>query len=257
MQLYPEKNKMGAINLVKRTVRENGFFGLYRGYSALLMFSVPKNYTRFYGYQFAQKNIFTEKNRKNNFMCGLFAGCCEATLVVTPQETLKTKLVHDKLQETPKFKNLFHGISTIVKENGLGGLYKGYAATLMKQSTNQGVRFVVYTDTAKKLKEYISYKVVCDLIAGGFAGFCSTMFNNPVDVIKTKMQGVDAHKYNGFMDCGRQIMATTGPMGFYSGVGPRLCRVILDVALTFTIYGAIKRQIQSMMMGLRGQSNDN
>jgi len=53
MQLYPEKNKMGAINLVKSTVRENGFFGLYRGYSALLMFSVPKNYTRFYGYQFA------------------------------------------------------------------------------------------------------------------------------------------------------------------------------------------------------------
>lgn len=40
-----------------------------------------------------------------------------------------------------------------------------------------------------------------DLIAGGFAGFCSVMANNPIDVIKTRMQGVQAAQYNGFMDC--------------------------------------------------------
>ena len=45
--------------------------------------------------------------------------------------------------------------------------------------------------------------MLVDFSAGVFAGFCSTMGNNPVDVIKTKMQGVDAHKYNGFMDCGK------------------------------------------------------
>ena len=55
------------------------------------------------------------------------------------------------MQETPKYRNLFHGIQTIVGETGVGGLYKGYAATLMKQSSNQGVRFVVYTDSAKYL----------------------------------------------------------------------------------------------------------
>jgi hypothetical protein len=30
-------------------------------------------------------------------------------------------------------------------------------------------------------------KILVDLFAGGFAGFCSVMFNNPIDVIKTKM----------------------------------------------------------------------
>jgi solute carrier family 25 citrate transporter 1 len=70
------------------------------------------------------------------------------------------------------------------------------------------VRFVVYTDTAQFLQNYISYKVLSDLIAGGFAGFCSVMANNPVDVIKTRMQGVQASQYNGFLDCGRQIMMT-------------------------------------------------
>lgn len=109
---------MGAINVVKSTIKETGFFGLYRGYSALLLFSIPKNYVRFGAYQVAQNQIFTKKGQLDNFKCGLFAGAMEATFVVTPQETLKTKLVHDKLQETPKYRNLFHGISQIVKETG-------------------------------------------------------------------------------------------------------------------------------------------
>ena len=50
MQLYPDKNRMGLTGVAKHTIRENGFFGLYKGYSALLLFSVPKNYARFYGY---------------------------------------------------------------------------------------------------------------------------------------------------------------------------------------------------------------
>jgi solute carrier family 25 citrate transporter 1 len=53
------------------------------------------------------------------------------------------------------------------------------------------------------LQQYISTKVLSDLLAGGFAGFCSVMANNPVDVIKTKMQGVDAQRYAGFLDCGK------------------------------------------------------
>lgn len=85
--------------------------------------------------------------------------------------------------------------------------------------------------------------MICDLIAGGFAGFCSVMANNPVDVIKTRMQGVDAGKYSGVLDCGREILAKDGFTGFYSGAKPRLARVILDVALTFSIFGILKRKI--------------
>jgi hypothetical protein len=39
------------------------------------------------------------------------------------------------------------------------------------------------------------------------------------------------------------ILVNEGPRGFYKGVGPRLARVILDVALTFTIYNQIKRLV--------------
>jgi len=98
------------------------------------------------------------------------------------------------------------------------------------------VRFVVFEDTQKKLSPYIQYKVLCDVLAGGFAGFCSCMFNNPVDVIKTNMQGLEAQKYGGFVGCATYIMKHEGPLGFYKGIVPRLARVILDVAITFSVF---------------------
>ena len=101
----------------------------------------------------------------------------------------------------------------------------------------------MFEDTKKILQNYIPYKVVVDFTSGAFAGFCSTMFNNPVDVVKTKMQGIDAHKYKSFTDCFASIYKTHGFMGFYMGIGPRLARVVLDVALTFAIFHQLKRTV--------------
>ena len=244
MQLYPEVNKRRAINCVRDTMAQGGYFRLYKGYSALLMFSVPKNYVRFGAFHYARNNLFTDTKKKSHtFLCGLMAGAAEATFVVTPQETLKTKLIHDKLSPTPKYRNVFHGIYTIGSTQGIRGLYSGVTATILKQSTNQGVRFVVFEDAQKVLSNVIPYKVLADLLAGAFAGICSTLFNNPIDVIKTNMQGLESEKYKGFGDCAAQIMKTEGPIGFYKGVGPRLARVTLDVGLTFAIFNSIKRKL--------------
>jgi len=61
------------------------------------------------------------------------------------------------------------------------------------------------------------------------------MFNNPVDVIKTKMQQKDSAGLT-MISCAKYIYESRGAMGFYSGVVPRLCRVVLDAALTFSIF---------------------
>jgi len=81
---------------------------------------------------------------------------------------------------------------------------------------------------------------VATFLAGGVAGAASVAGNNPIDVVKTNMQGLDAHKYNGPMDCARQIWKHEGVGGFYKGIMPRMTRVVLDVALTFTLYENIK-----------------
>lgn len=84
MQLDKKFNSLGTIGSVKETFRTRGFLGFYRGYSALLIFSMPKNAVRFSAFEFASTNMFTEKTKRNQFMCGLVAGSAEALAVVTP-----------------------------------------------------------------------------------------------------------------------------------------------------------------------------
>ena len=123
-------------------------------------------------------------------------------------------------------------------------MYKGPLATILKQSSNQGIRFVVFAEAQKKLSQFSNQKMAVDFAAGVFAGFCSTMGNNPIDVVKTKMQGQNSHLYNGFSHCFKDIYQKHGLVGYYHGVGPRLVRVCLDVGLTFTIFGGLKRKVE-------------
>jgi len=53
------------------------------------------------------------------------------------------------------------------------------------------------------------------------------------------MQGLDAKKYKNGLDCFFHIFKNEGIRGLYKGTVPRLGRVVLDVALTFTLYEKI------------------
>jgi solute carrier family 25 citrate transporter 1 len=81
------------------TREKHGILGLYRGLSALIFFTVPKTASRFGSNEFLRNNVFTAPTRINTFCAGLCAGAVEAALVVTPAETLKVKLIHDKISE--------------------------------------------------------------------------------------------------------------------------------------------------------------
>lgn len=84
MQLDKSKQQLGMTGLGRETFKTHGIFGFYRGYTALLLFSMPKNSVRFGAFEFAQTNLFQKKSNTNTFMCGLFAGTAEAIAVVTP-----------------------------------------------------------------------------------------------------------------------------------------------------------------------------
>jgi len=221
-----------------------------------LFFSVPKNYVRFGTNTWVKKNVFEGKDNKiTTLISGLCAGAAEALLVVTPQETLKTKLIHDKLSAEPKYKGLFHGIYTIFKQSGVKGVYKGALPTVLKQSTNQGTRFLVYAETRNFLDRFFNSSMLKDFIAGFLAGVCSVFVNNPVDVIKTQMQGLEAQKYKGTIDCFMTILRNEGVRGFYKGVTPRLMRVSLDVSITFTVFNQMNDMLIGNYLKYRGINN--
>lgn len=75
--------------------------------------------------------------------------------------------------------------------------------------------------------------------SGAFAGGVSVMLFQGLDVIKSRMQGLDAHKYKSSIDCLQQLIRNEGVTALYKGVGPRLARVCAEVAITMTLYGEV------------------
>lgn len=115
---------------------------------------------------------------------------------------------------------------------------------MIKQGSNQAIRFYVMESMKDMYRGGDSKVVVPTPIVGAFgfvAGAASVYGNTPIDVVKTRMQGLEAHRYKGIFDCARQIWVQEGPRAFYKGTVPRLSRVCLDVAITFMIYDSFLR----------------
>ncbi|XP_014294075.1 putative tricarboxylate transport protein, mitochondrial [Halyomorpha halys] len=239
---HGKKEYDGIIDCVKKTIKRDGIFGLYRGMSPLLLGSIPKSGTRFGGFEIFKSYMVDEKGNlrpRDRAMCGLGAGVLEAIVAVTPMETIKVKFIHDKRMPNPKYKGLFHGVTTIVREEGLRGLYQGVTATVMKQGSNQAIRFFVMETLKDWYKRGDNSVSVPKPVVGAFgaiAGAASVFGNTPLDVVKTRMQGREAAKYKNTFDCIGQILKNEGITAFYKGTIPRLTRVCLDVAISFVIF---------------------
>lgn len=150
--------------------------------------------------------------------------------------------------------------------SGLKGVYQGVVPTIMKQGSNQAIRFFVMETMKDWYRGGDNNKQVPKVVVGIFgacAGAASVFGNTPIDVVKTRMQviinrfslrnkclfinkfvnlfnfnfqGLEAYKYKGSLDCAVQVWKKEGPRAFYKGTVPRLGRVCLDVAITFMIY---------------------
>ncbi|THD27499.1 Mitochondrial tricarboxylate/dicarboxylate carrier [Fasciola hepatica] len=249
-----EKRYKGPIDCVRKTVQYHGVRGLYRGLSVLIYGSIPKSAVRFGAFEeLRRRNVSPDGNLAplKRFFCGMGAGVCEAIFAVTPMETVKVKFINDQTSKNPHYRGFAHGVRSIVREHGLSGIYKGVTPTIMKQGSNQAIRFFVMETLKDRYRQYrgdqVSGLPVPKPLTGLFgiiAGAASVYGNTPLDVVKTRMQGLDAHKYKNTLDCAMKIWKEEGPLAFYKGTVPRLGRVCLDVCITFMIYDSFMEMFQ-------------
>ncbi|KAM4727139.1 tricarboxylate transport protein A, mitochondrial [Anableps anableps] len=242
----------GIGDCVRLTVQDHGLRGLYRGLSSLLYGSIPKSAVRFGTFEMLSNPMRDHTGRldnKRSLLCGLGAGIAEAVLVVCPMETLKVKLIHDQCSLRPRYRGFFHGVSEIIREQGLRGTYQGLTPTVLKQGSNQAIRFYVMNalrnwyngdDPRREMHPIIT------AMFGATAGAASVFGNTPLDVVKTRMQGLEAYRYKNTLDCAFQILKHEGPQAFYKGTVPRLGRVCLDVAIAFVIYEEVVKLLNDV-----------
>ena len=234
------KKYNGVIDCIQQTIKNHGILGLYRGLNVFLYGA--RSATTFAAFE-TLKTHYVDKDGKlspkNRFLCGLFAGAFEAAVVNTPLEAVECKLIDDRRLGRSRFKGFLHGAVLIVKEEGVKSLYTGLFPSVLKQSGNQGIRFFV-VGTLKSLYQKDNPNTPVPKIFVGFfgmvGGFISVFVTNPIDVVKTRMQGLNYKKYKNTIDCFIKICQNEGFYSFYRGVSPRLIRVCMEVSATFMFY---------------------
>ena len=84
-----------------------------------------------------------------------------------------------------------------VKAEGIAGIYRGLFATVAKSASNQALRFVIFGEykrlvwgsrPAHEMPPYVA------LGGGMVAGALGSVITMPFDVLKTKMQGLNANR---------------------------------------------------------------
>lgn len=193
------------------------------------------------------------------FVAGLMSGLTEAILVVTPAEVCKIRmqgqynsLVDPSQLKHRKYTNVLQTAATIVKEEGFGALYKGVVPTMMRQGCNQAANFSAYQFFKGKILKWEGGKKELEhwqsLVLGGISGGFGPMVNNPLDVVKTRMQKQvvtpgKTPKYTGLVQSCVVIAKEEGYPALWKGITPRLLRIMPGQAITFMTYEAVSSRL--------------
>jgi len=252
LQLQSKTNPefTGIMDCGVKTVKKHGPMGLYAGALPLILGSSGKQAARWTGYQTALdalKDADGKVTIPKRMLAGACGGVTEAIFAVTPIETLKTRITDDRRRGTGNYTGSFDAFKKILTNEGPGGLYRGLVPTIMKQATNQAVRFPTQFLTMNLLTggdKSLAANPLYNGTAGAAAGAVSVILTMPQDTVKTRMQGEEAKQlYTGTLDCAQKILRNEGVAFFYAGTWPRMIRVSLDVAITFAIFPVLGQYI--------------
>lgn len=254
---------LGPIGTAKRIIKREGFFALYKGLGAVYCGIIPKMAIRFLSFEQYKLGLgkitgASQTNTSLIFSAGLASGLTEAILVVTPAEVCKIRMqgqynsMMDPAQlRNRKYTNVFQTAYTVVREEGVGALYKGLVPTMLRQGCNQAVNFTAYQYIKRKVMDYQQTSELQhwqSLIIGGFSGGMGPLANNPLDVVKTRLQkqvvipGKEP-KYSGLFQACSLIAKEEGVFALWKGITPRLMRIMPGQAITFMTYEAVSSML--------------
>ncbi|KAL3795441.1 hypothetical protein HJC23_000799 [Cyclotella cryptica] len=275
---------LGPFGTARRIVQREGPLALYKGLTAVYTGIIPKMAIRFVSFewyrdtlggwysQYAGLPASAPPTPTVTFTAGLLSGLTEAVLIVTPAEVCKIRMqsqYHSLMDPTQrqhaKYRNVVQTAGLIVKEEGIGALYKGVVPTMLRQGCNQAVNFTVYNWSKKVVLSWKKSRVEQSggdargvqldhwqsLVLGGLSGGMGPLVNNPLDVVKTRMQKQVIHpgkepKYKSLTQSCVVIAKEEGVKALWKGITPRLLRIMPGQAITFMTYEAVSARMEKL-----------
>ncbi|XP_060101771.1 mitochondrial glutamate carrier 2 [Heteronotia binoei] len=257
----------GMRDCLMKTLRSEGFFGMYRGAAVNLTLVTPEKAIKLAANDFF-RHLLTQDGKKLTLVREMLAGCGAGTcqvVVTSPMEMLKIQLQDAGRLAAHQQKALTHDgpagpashplqgqphasgstaaskrpsatliARDLLRTQGLAGLYKGLGATLLRDVPFSVIYFPLFANINELGQKHPEEKAsfLHSFMSGCVAGSVAAVAVTPLDVLKTRIQtlkkGLGEDTYNGIIDCARKIWIHEGPAAFMKGAG---CRALVIAPL--------------------------
>eukprot|EP01080_Neovahlkampfia_damariscottae_P005111 gene5111-8709_t len=231
-------------------VKNEGIPSLWKGFSSVLLGSIPGHAAYFFGYEFSKTvlnnwiHIENDDSPIVHFISGLSADVF-SSFIYTPSDIVKQHLQMEQEDRKKKYTGNWDCIKKIYKNHGLkNGLFKGYMLNMLSDAPTSAFYFVGYEQLKILAKNMLNKKSVDDLpgwvyltCGGVTSGFLTGVFN-PLDVIRIRLQVTNQNfeagnePYKGFFHTAAKIAKEEGYNAFWKGITPSVLCVSIGTAIT-------------------------
>ncbi|XP_014251537.1 mitochondrial glutamate carrier 1-like isoform X2 [Cimex lectularius] len=234
------------LDCFKKTYRAEGYFGMYRGSAVNILLITPEKAIKLAANDFFRHHLSTNDSGKlplkKEMVAGGMAGFCQI-VITTPMELLKIQM-----QDAGRVAALAKAEGKIIpktsatslamdllREKGIVGLYKGTAATMLRDVSFSIVYFPMFArlnSLGPRKKNSDEAVFWWSFLSGCASGSIAALFVNPFDVVKTRLQAITktdtTPKYSGIADTFLKTLKNEGPTAFFKGGA---CRMIVIAPL--------------------------
>ena len=237
---------------VRARHREDGRLrGLYSGFQPFLFQASGKAAVRFFMFENIVRAVDlcgidrAAAPARWSAICGLGAGMCEALFWTAPTERLKVLRQASAGLGTKGAGR--SSLYTLVREQGIGGLYVGALPTAARQASSTAIRFATLDKLKTAACTFFGFEKKTapwwvTFFAGGAAGSVSAVLNNPIDVVKSRIQS-RTHGDSGVLACVRDTLKEGGVQAFGAGLQARCTRLFVSQAIQFSIVDQLTRRL--------------
>ncbi|RZF40586.1 hypothetical protein LSTR_LSTR007469 [Laodelphax striatellus] len=207
------------------------YLGLLHGTSssseslASLLFSSPSSEIIASPHSFI---VLKKAEEGSNVMVRIAAGLTTgflAVFVAQPTDVVKIRFQASQ-GVIGEHRSVAKEYATIVKQEGVAGLWKGTTPNCLRNGFINCGEIVVY-DSVKDFfikKQIMNDNVYCHFSSGAIAGFCATVIASPFDVIKTRYMSAAKGEYSSVTHVALETLKE-GPLAFYKGFFPSFYRI--------------------------------
>lgn len=224
----------GLLQTTQLLLREEGLRTLWRGnVPAMALYATYSSiqFSAFSSIMGDTRSASGTKDAERRMVAGAVAGVA-ATLATYPLDFMRTRLAAQGVPRT--YTSLPHLISTVAREEGVRGFFKGVAPTCVQIAPYMALNFTIFG----VLREALSPGAASDpsqhegvsAVAGAVAGFTSKVAVYPLELAKRRLQvqGMQRHErygtlpaYTGMLQCIRTTVREEGFAGEFDLFGFR------------------------------------